>query len=136
MFLFRDVYEWAKSLLASDPATVDTFHGLQQGYGKHNQFWETPFAYRNERYYQYMSFARLHNGILLKYDHLRTSPDCIADLLGVEKIADISNHVYRDASGKDNPKRKTLRSNQHKIIERHIDPKLESFVDDLSITCL
>jgi len=141
IFIFRDVYEWAKSLMAD---TVDRrFNGLQEKFGGTQydfwNVWKNPIQCRIAKYYSYLGFAELNDTILVDLDYLRMLPNSIIRLLygkysyKYTGFKDIPTHAYKNIEGRDNPDRKPLSKDQKAFIDSQIDQKLESFVHNLTI---
>lgn len=144
IFIFRNVYEWTKSLKAD---TVDKrFTGIEGRFGNrpdnfqhHWGSWENMYKCRTAKYYSYLGFYTLHNAILLKYEYLREYPEALHRLREYgfyvnDKIKDIKNHSYKPGiKGKDNPAREPLTCSEIKYINSQIDQKIEKFVRNLTI---
>lgn len=140
IFIFRNVYEWARSLLADD---IDNrFNGLEAKFGpsgNSDHAWENPIKCRTAKYYSYLGFARLYKeeSILVSYEYLRRMPQEVLwvaiDGFDKDSFQDIPNHTYKDIEGKDNPDRPELTEEQIAFIDSQTDKALESFVDNLTI---
>lgn len=140
IFIFRNVYEWAKSLIA-DP--IDKrFNGLEAKFGganyDHWNMWENPIQCRTAKYYSYLGFGLTHETIIINYDWLRKDLESLfleLEYYGYDHrmIKDIQTHTYKAIEYRDNPDRKPLTKQQKSFIDSQIDPELESFVDNLTI---
>lgn len=148
IFIFRNAYEWARSLLADD---IDKrFNGLELKFGpsgNSDHVWENPIKCRTAKYYSYIGYDRLAelNSLLVGYEFLRKFPYSIIDriryidyegnydLVDRDNFQDIPNHTYKDIEGKDNPDRPELTEDQIAFIDSQTDKALESFVDNLTI---
>lgn len=144
IFIFRDVYEWAKSLIA-DP--IDKrFNGLESEFGgtKYDfwNVWQNPIQCRIAKYYSYIGFAEVNDTLLVSYEYLSENPYSIMGYMWersypglprAKEFQDIPNHTYKDVEGRDNPDRNPLTEQHKTFIDSHVDPKLESFVNNLTI---
>lgn len=142
VFIFRDVYEWAKSLIAG--SKDKRYNGLDTVFGDaleedHWHQWEHPLRCRTVKYYSYLGFQYVHSSILVRLGYLQQNPASIVHKIGQkgyhisEDFTDIDTHTYLDAEGKQNPQRKELTPEQKAFIEREQDYWLENFVTNLTI---
>lgn len=144
IFIFRDVYETAKSLIA-DP--IDKrFNGLEAKFGDcsedHWKPWNSWLECRKAKYYSYIGFSKFHTSILVNCGALRKDPMELIGLIRcwgtstketLDNFEYLTSHAYRDTESRDNPDRKPLTAPQKQYIDENIDPELEAFVNNLTI---
>lgn len=143
IFLFRDIYEWARSLVSS---SIDKrFNGLTKQFGgTDNDFWnvwENPIKCRTVKYYSYLGFAKTNNTMCIGYNYLRNGMGiedllCSMAFIGYavdEEFQDIKSHTYIETQGKDNPNRRDLTEEEIAFIDSEKDANLEQYVNQLTI---
>lgn len=141
IFIFRDIYEWAKSLIVSQKDK--RFQGLRNEFGSTDNWfwnvWNNPIECRTAKYYSYLGFAELHDCIFISLEHLTKEPESLfLDLqrrgYTVENsVKDIEKHVYYDSNDRNNPKRRELEPSEIRFIDSKKDDTLERWVNQLTI---
>lgn len=143
IFIFRGIYEWAKSLIVSQKDK--RFNGLRNQFGStENWFWRVwgnPIDCRTAKYYSYLGFGLTHETTLISLEYLKTDEGrgALFDELSYlgytikNPIEDIGTHVYYKSDSRDNPKRRDLEPSEIRFIDSQKDPTLEQWVDNLTI---
>lgn len=141
IFIFRDIYEWAKSLIVSKKDK--RFNGLRNQFGStENWFWNVwgnPIECRTAKYYSYLGFRELHDCIFVNLSQLKKEQGSLflklkqRDYSVNNPIKDIEKHVYYDSDTRDNPKRRPLEPSEIRFIDAKKDPILEAYVNKLTI---
>lgn len=139
IFIFRDLYEWAKSLIVSQKDK--RFNGLRNQFGSTENYfwnvWNNPIECRTAKYYSYLGFRELHDCVLVSYEYLRNNPEQVMWVIGddfdKDSFKDVETHVYYESDTRDNPKRRDLEPSEIRFIDAQKDPALEEFVTNLTI---
>lgn len=141
IFIFRGIYEWAKSLIVSQKDK--RFNGLRNQFGStENWFWRVwsnPIECRTAKYYSYLGFEKLNDCIFVSLESLREDQQPL--MVELERrgynvkspIKDVKTHVYYQSETRDNPKRRDLEPSEIRFIDSKKDPILEQWVDNLTI---
>lgn len=136
VFLVRNVYEWARSMMGD---TKDKrFGGLQAKFGSEKydfwHRWANPLECRKAKYFAYIGFLRVHGGVIINFDHLRGDPKAVIyEIKPFDMFSDIEGHVYLDVEGRDNPKRPELTDEDKAFIDKNTDKSLERYINGITI---
>lgn len=141
IFIFRDIYEWAKSLIVSKKDK--RFNGLRNTFGSTDNWfwnvWNNPIECRTAKYYSYLGFNELSECIFISLEFLREDQFPLMMRLKDkgysvnDHIEDVQTHVYYTSDSRDNPDRRLLEDSELRFIDAKKDNRLEDFVTNLTI---
>jgi len=138
VFMMRDIYQWLRSVAHVDGGR---FNGVDKPFGnvtggKHHDHWhgwKHPVQCRTAKYRAYLAFAANHRCVILKTEYLKQNPEVIGEFAPCFQFKDITIHTRTGLPGRDDPTRPPLTDAQRAWIDSVKDPKIEGYVDNLTI---